>query len=265
MRRLSRRTLLRATGAAAGLSLAGSGAARASSDPDDGDDRPRPGPDLLYGENPTPTELRNGPGWSADPLLVSGADAHVDGEYLYQDYVYDDHGAGTTSLPGAPPQPEPADLGAVFSPPSGDYVYPTDAARYAHNAANLLEFRARPEGDEVVYRVTLNTMVEPDLAAVAIGIDTTGSGDADGGHDWGHGLGDLGAPVDPLEATSSANRLSVRLAGVESATLYVGAAGLSLDGLTLDVDADGDATLRLVEDGDERSVSVGAGTVERTL
>jgi hypothetical protein len=70
---------------------------------------------------------------------------------------------------------------------------------------------------------------------------------------------------EPLEATSSANRLSVRLAGVESATLYVGAAGLSLDGLTLDVDADGDATLHLVEDGDERSVPVRAGRVERTL
>jgi predicted esterase len=202
----SRRSVLRATGALAGLSLAGDGFA--APDDADRDGSPRPGPSVLYGPNPTPPQLENGDGWTVEPLLVSGADAHRGGEYLYQDYVYDDHGAGTTSVPGAPPQPEPDDFGAIFSPPSGDYVYPTDAERYAHNAADLLEFRARPDGDEVVYRLTLNTMVEPDLAAVAIGIDTSAAGEGDGTGaivdrptDWGHGLGDLGAPVDHVLVT----------------------------------------------------------------
>ncbi len=200
MRGLSRRRLLRLTGIAAGAGVAGTATGAPTGPPDR--DAPRPGPDLLYGPNPTPPPLENGPGWDADPLLVSGADAHVDGEYCYQDYVYDDHGADTSRIPGAPPQPEPDDLGAVFSPPTGDYVYPTDAERYRYNAADLLEFRARPAGDEVVYRVTLQTMREPDAAAVAVGVDTAGDGAPAGGRtDWGHGLGDLGAPVDHVLVT----------------------------------------------------------------
>jgi hypothetical protein len=34
----------------------------------------RPGPDALYGDHPTPPQLEHGPGWEADPLLVSGAE-----------------------------------------------------------------------------------------------------------------------------------------------------------------------------------------------
>jgi dienelactone hydrolase len=56
---------------------------------------------------------------------------------------------------------------------------------------------------------------------------------------------------EPLEATSSANRPSVWLAGV---ALYIAAARLSLDGLALDVESKGPATLRLVDDGGERTV-----------
>ena len=64
---------------------------------------PRPGPDALYGDNPTPPQLENGPGWEAEPLMVSGCDAYLDGEYLYQDYVYDYRGADTRSwVSGAP-------------------------------------------------------------------------------------------------------------------------------------------------------------------
>ncbi|PSQ34746.1 hypothetical protein BRD11_03455, partial [Halobacteriales archaeon SW_12_69_24] len=72
--------------------------------------------------------------------------------------------------------------------------------RYGYNAADLLEFRARPTDEGVAYRITLNTMLEPDAAAVAIGIDTEADPDLESGAgrrtDWGYGLGDLGAPVD---------------------------------------------------------------------
>ncbi|PSQ37166.1 hypothetical protein BRD05_01215 [Halobacteriales archaeon QS_9_70_65] len=118
---------------------------------------PRPGPEALYGDDPTPPPLENGFGWAADPLMVAGCDAYVDGEYLYQD------------------------------------------ERYGYNAADLLEFRARPSDDGVVYRITLNTMLEPDAAAVAIGVDTAADPDDDGEGrrtDWGYGLGEVGAPVD---------------------------------------------------------------------
>ncbi|WP_336134109.1 alpha/beta hydrolase-fold protein [Natronomonas amylolytica] len=162
---------------------------------------PRPGPDALYGPNPTPPQLENGFGWDADPLLVSGCDAYVDGEYLYQDYVYDDHGADTRSVFDQPP--EGNTMGGFYCRATGDYRYPSDPDSYGYNAADLLEFRARPTDDGIAYRITLNTMLEPDAAAVAIGIDTeadpeaTGSDDGDDRRtDWGYGLGELGAPVD---------------------------------------------------------------------
>jgi acetyl esterase/lipase len=152
---------------------------------------PRPGPEALYGENPTPPQLENGSGWNAEPLLVSGCDAYVDGEYLYQDYVYDDRGADTRSWVSGSPTDASA-LGGILSQPTGDYHYPSDPETHGYNAADLLEFRARPTDDGVAYRITLNTMLKEDAAAVAIGIDT-GSGNRT---DWGYGLGDLGAPVD---------------------------------------------------------------------
>jgi predicted esterase len=162
---------------------------------------PRPGPDVLYGENPTPPQLENGPGWTADPLLVSGAEAYVEGEYLYQDYVLDDHGADLRTMVDGPPD-HGERLGGLFAIPSGDLYYPNDPERFAYNAADLLEFRARPTDEGVVYRITLNTMCEADAAAVAIGIDTT-AGDPGPEHetDWEYGLGDLGAPADHVLVT----------------------------------------------------------------
>ncbi|WP_255151728.1 prolyl oligopeptidase family serine peptidase [Halorarius halobius] len=162
---------------------------------------PRPGPDALYGENPTPPPLENGEGWAAEPLLASGHDAYADGEYLYQDFVYDDHGADTRSFLAEPPAGAES-VGGIYQVPTGDVYYPNDADRYGYNAADLLEFRARPTDDGIAYRVTLNTMLVPDAAAVAIGIDTSGTGDPEGGRtDWGYGLGDLGSPADHVLVT----------------------------------------------------------------
>ena len=96
--------------------------------------------------------------------------------------------------------PEGHTLGGFYSRATGDYRYPSDPDRYGYNAADLLEFRARPTDEGVAYRITLNTMLEPDAAAVAIGIDTEADPDLETGAgrrtDWGYGLGDLGAPVD---------------------------------------------------------------------
>ncbi|WP_255198350.1 prolyl oligopeptidase family serine peptidase [Halorarius litoreus] len=162
---------------------------------------PRPGPDALYGETPRPPLLENGPGWAAEPLLVSGCDAYVDGEYLYQDFVYDDHGADTRSLLSR--QPSGAEkMWGTFAQPTGDLHYPNDPERYAYNAADLLEFRARPTDEGIAYRITLNTMLDTDVTGVAIGIDTSGAGTPeDGRTDWGYGLGDLGAPADHVLVT----------------------------------------------------------------
>jgi dienelactone hydrolase len=143
----------------------------------------RPGPPLLYAKQPRIPELSVRPPFRARPLLVSGTDAYRRGEYLYQDYLYDDHGAETgasTSPPGA----------AGFSPVSGDALYPPQA-RYANNAADLVEFRIKPTARAVVYRITLGTVIEPKAAVVGIGIDT----DRSGGRqvEWPGGAG-VGSP-----------------------------------------------------------------------
>lgn len=122
--------------------------------------------------------------------MVSGADAYVRGEYLYQDFLYDSYGANTTATP-LDPQPVPGSVDASFSAMTGDVVYPTEAGTYAFDAADLLEFRARLEHGRVAYRITLNTMLAPEAAGIAIGIDTDRNA-ATGRHDWGYGIGSLG-------------------------------------------------------------------------
>ena len=45
---------------------------------------PRPGPEVLYEDPVTSPKLEPAGRWRADPLMVCGADAHVDGEYVFQ-------------------------------------------------------------------------------------------------------------------------------------------------------------------------------------
>lgn len=102
----------------------------------------RPGPDILYAEPPRAPQLENAPGspWNADPILVSGASAYRSGEFLYQDFLFDDRGAGS------------------------GYTYPSDP-RYAGNAADLVELRLRPHKSNLLVRLTYNAMIDPELVA----------------------------------------------------------------------------------------------------
>lgn len=203
-RPLSRRTVLGATGTLAAAGLLGFGGTAAAGNgtgnclPSPNDSSPRPGPSVLYDSPVSAPQFENGDGWDAAPLRVSGTDAYVEGEYLFQDFIYDDHGANTTTGP-VPPAPRPDHHD--FSPMTGDVVYPTDEETYLNNAADLLEFRCRLTNDgEIVYRFTLNTMTGPDVAALAVGINADGS-DVTGSTDWGYGLGELGAPADHVLVT----------------------------------------------------------------
>jgi dienelactone hydrolase len=125
---------------------------------------PRPGPNLLYERPAVAPQLTNSGVWRARPILVSGATAYRKGEFLYQDYLYDDHGARR--------QPDPTDprtAGNLFSRPNGTYTYPTDP-RYANNAADLVELRLKPLLRSTAFRVTLNTLKDPSLVAFTIAI-----------------------------------------------------------------------------------------------
>src|SRR5690242_9599478 len=125
---------------------------------------PRPGPAILYEPTAVAPELTNSGIWRAPPILVSGTTAYRGGEFLYQDYLYDDHGAHEL--------PDPADpraSGDTFSKPNGTYTYPTGPG-YANNAADLVEFRVKPTTNTTAFRITLNTLENPSLIAFSIAL-----------------------------------------------------------------------------------------------
>jgi pimeloyl-ACP methyl ester carboxylesterase len=169
---------------------------------------PRPGPDVLYARPATSPQLENDPPWKAQPILISGAAAYRDGEYLYQDYLYDDHGATGTSDPNNPLGPN-ADL---YSPPAGSATYPTDAA-YGGNAADLVEFRVKPLDHATAFRVTLNTLKDPTKTAFTIAIGSSAAAVP-----WPHGAG-VSSPAQLfLTAHGASAELTDAATGKEVAT-----------------------------------------------
>jgi len=110
----------------------------------------RPGPDMLYMAPATSAQLENTGVWNAAPILVSGTSAYRNGEFLYQDYLYDDRGAASRA------------------------AYPEPREKYAGNAADLVEIRLKPLASDMAVRLTLNTMTDPSLVGVVIALgDTT--------------------------------------------------------------------------------------------
>src|SRR5437588_2385961 len=139
----------------------------------------RPGPDALYLPPADAPQLDNVSPWKAPPILVSGAQAYRNHEFLYQDFLYDDHGAA-----GIPDQNNPMGPNAfLFSTPAGTFTYPTDPV-YANNAADLVELRVRPLSKATAFRVTLNTLQDPDRTAFTIALGNSSAPVA-----WPHGAG----------------------------------------------------------------------------
>ena len=128
---------------------------------------PRPGPDILYQAAAVAPQLTNAGIWHAQPILVSGATAYRRGEFLYQDWIYDDHGAHEVSDPNYPGM-----SGDLFSKSDGTYDYPSGPG-YNNNAADLVEFRVKPTARYTAFRVTLNTLLDPKLIAFSIAIGGT--------------------------------------------------------------------------------------------
>ena len=131
---------------------------------------PQPGPAVLYQPLAKSPQLENAPKsiWHAKPILISGASAYRNGEFVYQGYIYDDRGAKLTSDPNDPMTTGGG--GDAFSAPDGTYTYPSGKG-YDENAANLIELRVKPELDDfTTFRISLNTLENPKLVATAIAI-----------------------------------------------------------------------------------------------
>ena len=131
---------------------------------------PSPGPAILYAAAASPPPLSNTGIWVATPILISGASAYRQGEYLYQDFLYDDHGANGTVYDANQIMDEfyPNSLARY----TGTYTYPTNPA-YGFDAADLVEFRMKPTTNATAFRITLNTMLDPTLFAFTIGLGTS--------------------------------------------------------------------------------------------
>jgi hypothetical protein len=104
-RDISRRAVLGAFGTVAAATGPGTTTAKPGDSPDGcpGADRvapSAPGPDVLYDDSVSSPTLTPSDGWDADPLLVSGGEAHIDGEYVYQGWVHDDYGAAAPEETG---------------------------------------------------------------------------------------------------------------------------------------------------------------------
>lgn len=138
----------------------------------------RPGPAALYAAPAEAPQLENTGPWQAEPILISGARSYRDGEWVYQDFLYDDHGATGTKATNDP-------LGArrhLYSPAGGTYVYPQDKV-YANNAADLVELRVKPLAGATAFRITLNTLQDAERTAATIALGTGPSAS------WPHGAG----------------------------------------------------------------------------
>jgi hypothetical protein len=129
---------------------------------------PRPGPDILYEPLANAPQLQNAGNWNAAPLLVSGATAYRSGEFLYQDWLFDDSGARGTQVANDPRTNHDA-----FSRWNGTYVYPTNTAIYGNNAADLVELRVEPASTDTAFRLTLNTIKDSSVVGATIAIGGT--------------------------------------------------------------------------------------------
>jgi dienelactone hydrolase len=101
-------------------------------------------------------------GWTATSTGIGGTSRYDGGEWVHQDFVYDD-------------------------------------GERADNAADIVELRVRPDGDDLLVRVTFNTLRETDDTVLGVGVGTAGSET----RDWPHGAG-VASPWDSF-ATIVAN------------------------------------------------------------
>ena len=145
-----------------------------SLDRPDGPRLPAGGPAILHRRLATSPALRNTGVWAAKPILVSGASAYRDGEFLYQDFLYDDLGDGSSPYPDKP-------------------------KTYANNAADLVELRLKPLAHATAVRLTYNTLLVPKVTATTIALGASKANRA-----WPHGAR-VASPAEVFVTAHGAN------------------------------------------------------------
>jgi hypothetical protein len=169
--------------------------------------------------DPPPPSL-GGCVWSATPTMLGGTARYEAGEWMFNDFVYDDYGADTS--PGGANQI--VSLGAT----AGDFRYPSDP-RYANNTADIAEVRLRRDGDDLCLRVTMNTLVDASTLVVGVAISAS---ENPATHPFPFGAG-VSAPADVFLTVADG---SVRITDpATNATFDAGALNVDLDANTIEV------------------------------
>jgi predicted esterase len=103
--------------------------------------------------------------WRGKPTQIAGKTTTSRGEYIYTDWLYDDHGPNLDGIPGQP------QYRAALMPLQGDYTYPGDEKKYGYNAADLRELRVAADRRGLHFLISLQTLQDRDAAVVGIAID----------------------------------------------------------------------------------------------
>jgi dienelactone hydrolase/antitoxin (DNA-binding transcriptional repressor) of toxin-antitoxin stability system len=114
--------------------------------------------------------------WTGETTRLGGTSQVSHGEFIYQDYVYDDYGADTRQR--APQHGTTRDAATA-----GDFRYPTDEARYGNNAADILQLRLAADAENIDILLVLDTLKAPDTTVLALAVDEDRD-TATGGGPW---------------------------------------------------------------------------------
>jgi hypothetical protein len=126
------------------------------------------GPGLLRDQPATAPQLTNSGSWQGSPILISGAVAYRQGELIYQDWLFDDKGAKGS----ADNQYQPAYANSEQG--TGTYTYPSSGGYY-NNAADIVEVRLKRATNATLFRVTFNSLQNPDLVGFTIALGGSSS------------------------------------------------------------------------------------------
>lgn len=112
--------------------------------------------------------------WKGESTWIGGMINYSHGEFIYQDRIYDDTGAGALDEKGVPVSFKA--LARGYGPPWGGYRYPTDFTRYGGNCADIMQLRITSDDKRLYVLIWLNTLLASDttVAAIAFG-DTVSS------------------------------------------------------------------------------------------
>jgi hypothetical protein len=149
-----------------GVALAAAGVGSALAEGHDG--APQAGPELLHAGAANAPQLENTGIWHAKPTGICHTSAYRDGEFVHQGCIYDDEGGGNQYR-------------WFFDNVLRNYTYPENPA-YRRNAADILEVRVKPLADATAFRVTMNTMTDPELYGLTLAL-----GDSDAPRRVPHG------------------------------------------------------------------------------